>query len=142
MIISSSLFDGILLLQITDSRRSGLAKFTTGNITNLVSNDAKRMDELPLSIIETLSIPFILVAVILSLYVLIGWQSLSGLLLTFLLIAFTLFLTKIFAGIRSHQAKVTDKRLAVMSEIISGIRAVKMYAWEWNYNDVVKNLRR
>jgi hypothetical protein len=29
-----------------------------------------------------------------------------------------------------------------MSEIIAGIRAVKMYAWEWNYKDEVQNLRR
>ncbi|KAK3737226.1 hypothetical protein QZH41_001823 [Actinostola sp. cb2023] len=29
-----------------------------------------------------------------------------------------------------------------MNEIIAGIRAVKMYAWEWNYRDIVKSLRR
>ncbi|KAK3741425.1 hypothetical protein QZH41_003974 [Actinostola sp. cb2023] len=28
-----------------------------------------------------------------------------------------------------------------MNEIIAGIRAVKMYAWEWNYRDIVKSLR-
>ncbi|KAJ7370577.1 hypothetical protein OS493_031312 [Desmophyllum pertusum] len=29
-----------------------------------------------------------------------------------------------------------------MNEIISGIRAVKMYAWEWNFRDIVCDLRR
>jgi ABC-type multidrug transport system fused ATPase/permease subunit len=123
-------------------KRSDLAKFTTGHILNLVSNDAQRLDNIARALIETLSIPFILVPVVLSLYLLIGWQSLSGLLLMFFVMALITVFTKLFACIRQKHAKVTDKRLAVMSEIISGIRAVKMYAWEWNYKDVVGKLRR
>jgi hypothetical protein len=60
----------------------------------------------------------------------------------FFVMALITVFTKLFACIRQKHAKVTDKRLAVMSEIISGIRAVKMYAWEWNYKDVVGKLRR
>ncbi|KAK3702956.1 hypothetical protein QZH41_002859 [Actinostola sp. cb2023] len=47
-----------------------------------------------------------------------------------------------FAEYRIKHAAATDKRLTAMNEIIAGIRAVKMYAWEWNYRDIVKSLRR
>ena len=46
------------------------------------------------------------------------------------------------AKLREKAATFTDNRLAVMNEVISGIRAVKMYAWEWNYRDVLYELRR
>ncbi|KAJ7325678.1 hypothetical protein OS493_029102 [Desmophyllum pertusum] len=46
------------------------------------------------------------------------------------------------AKLREKAAAFTDERLVVMNEIISGIRAVKMYAWEWNFRDVVCDIRR
>ncbi|KAK3741179.1 hypothetical protein QZH41_012627, partial [Actinostola sp. cb2023] len=52
------------------------------------------------------------------------------------------FVGKLFAGYRIKHAAATDKRLTAMNEIIAGIRAVKMYAWEWNYRDTIKTLRR
>ena len=44
--------------------------------------------------------------------------------------------------IRHRAAAVTDERLKIMNEIISGIRMVKMYAWEWNFRDLVAQIRR
>ena len=42
---------------------------------------------------------------------------------------------------RLKSAKVTDKRVRVMNEIICGIRLIKMYAWEWAFHEYVKNIR-
>ncbi|XP_031550884.1 multidrug resistance-associated protein 4-like [Actinia tenebrosa] len=132
---------GLIQKTITESRRSDLSKFTTGHIVNLVSNDAKGMDELGISLAEVLLTPFVVVAVVVLLPLLVGWPSLSCLLLMFVLIIINLLLTQLYTNIRLEQVKVTDKRLAAMSEIICGIRAVKMYAWEWKYNETVQALR-
>ena len=43
---------------------------------------------------------------------------------------------------RLKSAKVTDKRVKVMNEIISGMRLIKMYAWEWAFHEYVKNIRK
>ena len=43
---------------------------------------------------------------------------------------------------RVKSAKVTDKRIKVMNEIISGMRLIKMYAWEWAFHKHVKKIRR
>ena len=42
---------------------------------------------------------------------------------------------------RLKSAKVTDKRVRVMNEIISGMRLIKMYAWEWAFHEYVKHIR-
>ncbi|KAK3747645.1 hypothetical protein QZH41_008906 [Actinostola sp. cb2023] len=47
-----------------------------------------------------------------------------------------------YKKVEYNSMRSTDKRLTAMDEIIAGIRAVKMYTWEWNYRDIVKSLRR
>ena len=37
---------------------------------------------------------------------------------------------------------MTDKRVRVMNEIISGMRLIKMYAWEWAFHEYVKKIRK
>jgi len=43
---------------------------------------------------------------------------------------------------RLKAAKVTDKRVRVMNEIISGMRLIKVYAWEWAFHEYVKKIRK
>jgi len=43
---------------------------------------------------------------------------------------------------RLKAAKMTDKRVRVMNEIISGMRLIKMYAWEWAFHEHVKKIRK
>ena len=42
---------------------------------------------------------------------------------------------------RLKSATVTDKRVKVMNELISGVRLIKMYAWEWAFREYVKEIR-
>ena len=37
---------------------------------------------------------------------------------------------------------MTDKRVRVMNEIISGMRLIKIYAWEWAFHEYVKKIRK
>ena len=37
---------------------------------------------------------------------------------------------------------MTDKRVRVMNEIISGMKLIKMYAWEWAFHEYVKKIRK
>ena len=53
-----------------------------------------------------------------------------------------MLMAKKAAKLRRMAAALTDKRLVVMNEIITGIRAVKMYAWEWKFRDTVCEIRR
>ena len=44
--------------------------------------------------------------------------------------------------IRVKSARITDKRVVIMNEVITGIRVIKMYAWEYAFKRVVSKLRR
>ena len=44
--------------------------------------------------------------------------------------------------IRFKSARLTDKRVRIMNEIISGIRVIKMYAWENAFKKVISRLRK
>ena len=89
-----------------------------------------------------LSAPLELVISLVILVYLIGWEALVGAAFFFVLVAFQMLISKKAAKLRGKAAVFTDQRLVVMNEIISGIRAVKMYAWEWNFRDIVCRIRR
>ena len=43
---------------------------------------------------------------------------------------------------RLKAAKVTDQRVKVMNEVISGIRVIKMYGWELAFHKMVTAIRK
>ena len=43
---------------------------------------------------------------------------------------------------RFKSALVTDNRIRIMNEIITGVKVIKMYAWEYAFKAVVSRLRR
>ena len=43
---------------------------------------------------------------------------------------------------RSKTAVLTDERIKMMNEIISGMRVIKMYTWEESFTKLVAEIRR
>ena len=122
--------------------RCGLGKFSGGNTVNMVSNDAARLEKAALALGWLLSAPFEIIASICLLWTLIGWQALFGVVLFLLVILYVTMMGKASAKLQGRAAAVTDKRLALINEIISGIHAVKISAWEDIFKANVKQLRR
>ena len=114
----------------------------SGNTINLVSNDAQKIEKSLNSVGYILSAPPEIVINLFILWYLIGWKALIGAGLLLVIVAFQMFMTRNAAKLREKAATFTDKRLVVMNEVIFGIRTVKMHAWEWNFRDIVRNLRR
>ena len=48
----------------------------------------------------------------------------------------------LFNVCRFKAARVTDNRVKVMNEVISGIRVIKMYGWEYAFSRLVARIRR
>ena len=76
------------------------------------------------------------------LWYLIGWQALLGASFFLVVITYISVLSRKAGQLREKAASVTDERLEIMNEVIGGIRAVKMHAWEWNFRDMIRNLRK
>lgn len=47
-----------------------------------------------------------------------------------------------FFVFRSKTATLTDSRIRTMNEVVSGIRIIKMYAWEKPFASLVADIRR
>ena len=65
-----------------------------------------------------------------------GVLFLVAMLLCVLIISF------ICAGMRVEIAEASDRRLLLMNELVTGIRALKTHAWEEYYQEKVKAARR
>lgn len=114
----------------------------SGNTLNLVSNDAQKIERSLNQLGMVLFAPLELSISLVILWYLIGWEALVGAAFYFVLVVFQLFMARKAASLRAKAVAFTDKRLVVMKEIISGIRAVKMNAWEWKFRDAIRDLRR
>uniref|UniRef100_A0A8C7YAW4 Multidrug resistance-associated protein 4 n=1 Tax=Oryzias sinensis TaxID=183150 RepID=A0A8C7YAW4_9TELE len=109
---------------------SGLAKTTTGQIVNLLSNDVAKFDEV------TLYLHFLwlgplqgIIVTVLLLYA-IGPSCLAGMAVLLILMPIQTTFGRLFSSLRAKTAVLTDERIRTMNEVVSGIRVIKMYGWE------------
>eukprot|EP00741_Cyanophora_paradoxa_P016796 tig00020941_g16221.t1 len=103
---------------------------TVGQITNLMATDCQRFAEVSL-IIQMLWIAPLVIFVVLGLLIwVIGWQALVGVALMLVLFPINGFIAARTAKLRALQTKLSDERVAVMNEVVQGIRVIKFYAWE------------
>ena len=85
---------------------------------------------------------FEICGVSLVMFYLFGWKPLSGVFFLVVLSVYYGLVGRVCVALRSKISKVADQRVNVMNSIISGIRAVKMYAWERPFKERVKRIRR
>ena len=128
----------------TSLNKTEIVKFTTGRVIDLVSNDVQRLeDHTVLWGISALLDFFLLVPIIVVLLVyFIGWQALMGVTCLFLLVPYFTGLSYVFAVLRLKTAASSDKRISLLNQVISGIRAIKTQALEDKFREKIKSVRR
>ena len=50
--------------------------------------------------------------------------------------------SSVSAALRLRTAVESDQRISLMTEVVSGIRAIKTHGWEDEYREKIKNTRR
>ena len=108
-----------------------------------MSNDVQRFeDELVKWIFSGWILLFDISVVTVYLVYFIGWQCLMGVLVLCLLMPYFAGLSYAGAVWRVRTAEASDKRLSLMNQVIAGIRAIKIHAWEDQHRENIKQLRR
>ncbi|CAH3144489.1 unnamed protein product [Pocillopora meandrina] len=138
-----SALNGLIYHKTLLLSKDALLQYTTGKVIDLVSNDVQRLEGETikwiffgfLTLIELLIVPFLMVYYI-------GWQSLMGVLFLYLLLPYFVLLSKGGAVLRLQTAAVSDQRISLVNQVVSGIRAIKMHAWEDEYRQQIKKPRR
>ncbi|GLD66233.1 multidrug resistance-associated protein 4-like protein [Lates japonicus] len=121
---------------------TALAKTTTGQIVNLLSNDVNKFDEVTLYLHFLWIGPLQAATVILLLMYAIGPSCLAGMAVFFILMPIQTMFGRLFSRLRAETAVLTDERIRTMNEVISGIRVIKMYGWEKPFAALVDEVRR
>ena len=92
-------------------------------------------------VLAVLAVPAFTGAIFL-IYNLIGWQAVTGVFLLCILMPYFTILSYANAKLRLRTAVVSDQRISLMNQVVSGIRAVKTHAWEDEYGGKIKHVRR
>ncbi|XP_047432400.1 ATP-binding cassette sub-family C member 4-like [Mugil cephalus] len=119
-----------------------MGRTTTGQIVNLLSNDVNRFDEVTLNLHYLWVGPLQAVVIIVFLWYEIGPSCLAGVAVLTLMLPLQTWFGKLFGLFRGKTVVLTDGRLRIMNEVVSGIRIIKMYAWEKPFSALVTEVRR
>ncbi|XP_045910008.1 ATP-binding cassette sub-family C member 4-like isoform X2 [Micropterus dolomieu] len=119
-----------------------MGRTTTGQIVNLLSNDVNRFDEITLNLHYLWVGPLQAMVIITLLWYEIGPSSLAGVAAIAIMMPVQTWFGKLFGIFRSKTAVLSDSRIRIMNEVVSGIRIIKMYAWEKPFSSLVTEVRR
>ena len=109
---------------------------------DLVSSDVQRMDLAATEFFRLCLSVFELVCLIPLIWIVTGWQAVVGLICLMLFSPIRAYLSYLSGVFRVMTADETDRRLNLLNEVISGIRAVKTNTMEWFYGEKITQIRR
>ncbi|XP_059248144.1 multidrug resistance-associated protein 1-like isoform X3 [Mustela nigripes] len=116
-------------------------KFSTGEITNLMSADAQQLMDLTANLSLLWSAPFQILMAISLLWQELGPAVLAGVaVLVFVIPVNALVATRV-KKLKKSQTKNKDKQIKLLNEILHGIKILKLYAWESSYQKKIIKIR-
>nr|QFR37209.1 ABC transporter [Cyberlindnera americana] len=103
---------------------------TTGDIVNLMSVDVQRVQDLTNQFRTLISVPVNIIMCLVSLYALLGYATFYGILVMVILIPINTYLSKKLRSLYSTQMRYKDERTQTTSELLLGMKSIKLYAIE------------
>lgn len=102
---------------------------TTGEITNHMSVDAEQWGDAFLHLTTWVSIPVEMCVALFLLYQFLGWSMIAGVLGMVLLLPLQAWEAKVFERMQGEKLSAMDQRVRLTTEVLAGIRVVKLYGW-------------
>ncbi|KAH9523860.1 Multidrug resistance-associated protein 1 [Bulinus truncatus] len=116
-------------------------KSTVGEIVNLMSVDAQRIQEFLIKISFCHTTPIQAIVSFGIMYSIIGPAVLSGLLVIVILMPLSIWIASKQRDLLKENLKFKDNRIRMLNEILNGIKALKLYAWEKSFHERVEGAR-
>ncbi|XP_058696895.1 ATP-binding cassette sub-family C member 2 [Poecile atricapillus] len=114
---------------------------TVGETVNLMSADAQRFMDLANFIHHLWSSPLQIILSIIFLWGELGPSVLAGIATMVLLLPINAFLVAKAKTIQERNMKNKDGRMKIMTEILNGIKILKLFAWEPSFEKRVNDIR-
>ncbi|KAF9932405.1 hypothetical protein FBU30_008257 [Linnemannia zychae] len=115
---------------------------TLGEITNHMSVDAERWIDASIYLPLLVTVPFELGVSIYLLYRLLGWSLVAGLGVFAVLVPIQAKMASVMNGFQDEKLKWMDSRLRLMTEVLTNIKIVKLYNWEFPFRQKIDTLRQ
>ncbi|KAK1162182.1 canalicular multispecific organic anion transporter 2-like isoform X1 [Acipenser oxyrinchus oxyrinchus] len=125
------------LVITTSAKRSS----TVGEIVNLMSVDAQRFMDLTTFLNMLWSAPLQIILALYFLWQYLGPSVLAGVAVMVLLIPLNAAIAMKTRAFQVEQMQYKDARIKLMSEILNGIKVLKLYAWENSFKEKVLQIR-
>ncbi|XP_025101783.1 LOW QUALITY PROTEIN: multidrug resistance-associated protein 1-like [Pomacea canaliculata] len=120
-----------------EARRGSLA----GSIVNLMAVDCQRIQDVATNFWIVLSAPLQIGVAFYMLNETLGVSFVAGVAVIVALIPVNARISVLARRAQADQLIVKDERVKLMNEILSGIKVLKMYAWEHSFEEKIKELR-
>ncbi|XP_066904292.1 multidrug resistance-associated protein 1 isoform X2 [Halyomorpha halys] len=114
---------------------------TVGEIVNLMAVDAQRYLNILLAVSNMWSVPLQIVLAVFFIWQILGPSALAGLAVFIIMIPVNGYIANLSKKLQIKQMKYKDERLKVMNEILSGIKILKLYAWERSFEERIQEIR-
>ncbi|XP_056672583.1 ATP-binding cassette sub-family C member 3 isoform X2 [Monodelphis domestica] len=114
---------------------------TVGEIANLMSVDAQRFSDLVSFLNMLWSAPLQIILAIYFLWQKLGPSVLAGVGVMILLVPLNGVIAMKTRALQVKQMGYKDSRIKLMNEILSGIKVLKLYAWEPSFSKMIEKIR-
>ncbi|XP_063922990.1 ATP-binding cassette sub-family C member 4-like [Zophobas morio] len=127
------------LLKLPGSR---LRHVFFGNITNLITRDINAFDQFFINFSYGWSGFVIIIITCCNMYQNIGFPTIIVMSVAGLLISAQVLAGVWIVSLKQASCKKTDKRIAILQEVLSNMRSTKFYVWEKYVDDKLTTLRK
>ncbi|XP_035226233.1 ATP-binding cassette sub-family C member 8-like isoform X2 [Stegodyphus dumicola] len=122
-------------------KMSSSAGLDTGAVVNHMSVDAFNV-MMVFSMGHYLwAVPFKIILLLILLYVQLGYSALIGSATVIFLVPIQYYICTLLSRIQEKALDVSDDRLKKTTELLQGIKLLKLYGWEKTYANLVKKIR-
>ncbi|GIY19081.1 multidrug resistance-associated protein 5 [Caerostris extrusa] len=136
---ASSAVSALLYKKITSLR--SVSNASTGELVNLFSNDCRKVFTMVYNFPLIIGGPLVVVGAIIFTWWLLGLFCLVGVAVFIITYIFQFVISYISAHYQKKTVEATDERVSLMSEFLSNVKLIKLYAWEKHLIEGVRGSR-
>ncbi|GAB7347940.1 hypothetical protein MBLNU459_g5452t1 [Dothideomycetes sp. NU459] len=119
----------------------GRSSKSTGDIVNYMAVDTQRLQDLAQYGMQLWSAPFQITLCMVSLYQLVGVSMFAGVGAMIAMIPINGVIARISKNLQKKQMKNKDARTRLMTEILSNMKSIKLYAWTTAFMNKLNHIR-
>uniref|UniRef100_A0A915DLA1 Uncharacterized protein n=1 Tax=Ditylenchus dipsaci TaxID=166011 RepID=A0A915DLA1_9BILA len=127
------------MLKLSPAAKS---RYSAGEIVNLATTDVQRVRLCWFQLRDFIYCPLMMIVGLLGLFYVLGVNTCYGIAVLLLLMPINFYISKRMAHFEQVQMKYKDARLKLVNDILSGMKVLKLYAWELSMQKMVSEVRR